>query len=236
MWKVWRFLALILPLSCPLCGDNPPDTGGFPLCRECFESLHRKDGTVRCIRCGVKITQPRPTVCITCMKNPPPLDHIYVYADFSGKLREAIILLKFRKNRMVSRPLAALLSDLSIPPVEAIVPVPLGKVRLAERGFCQSYQIARHLSRRLPAPVLDDLLFRTRETAPQSLLPRKERIRNVRGAFRLNSRYERNLPGTVLIVDDVMTTGATIYESARTLKKAGVQTVHALVLARADTS
>jgi len=137
---------------------------------------------------------------------------------------------------MISRPLAALLSDLSIPPVEAIVPVPLGKARLAERGFCQSYQIARHLSRQLHTPVIDDLLVRSRETAPQSLLPRKERIRNVRGAFRLNSRYEKMPPGTVLLVDDVMTTGATIYESARTLKKAGVRTVHAIVLARTDIS
>jgi len=170
------------------------------------------------------------------MKDPPPLESIHVYADFSGTLREAIRLMKFSRNRMISRPLAALLSELSLPPVEAIVPVPLGKVRLAERGFCQSYQIARHLSRQLHTPVIDDLLVRSRETAPQSLLPRKERIRNVRGAFRLNSRYEKMPPGTVLIVDDVMTTGATIYESARTLKKAGVHTVHALVLARADTS
>ncbi|RMG01546.1 MAG: ComF family protein, partial [Nitrospirae bacterium] len=111
---------------------------------------------------------------------------------------------------------------------------PLGRKRMLERGFSQSYHLAKEISRKKSLPLLDDLVIRKRNTPPQSLLPRKERLRNLRDAFELRRQEGKPLPESILIVDDVMTTGATLSEMGKLLKKNGVRRVHALVLARSE--
>ncbi len=114
------------------------------------------------------------------------------------------------------------------------MPVPLHRSRLRERGYNQALELARPLARRLGVPLRHDLLIRTKSTAAQSELDAPTRRRNVRGAFGL--RAEAPLPAHVAVLDDVMTTGATLAECARVLKRAGVARVDVWALARAPSS
>lgn len=157
-----------------------------------------------------------------------------VFGDYEGTLKEAIHYMKFHGRKKLARRLGQLLSTLDIPSVEAIIPVPLSKKRLIQRGFNQSYLLSMPVSEKLTLPLLDDLLLKTRDTPPQSLLTREERLKNQKGSFKVNSKYKR-IPSRVVLVDDVVTTGATLNECARILKKEGVKEVYVITLARAST-
>ena len=118
----------------------------------------------------------------------------------------------------------------ALPRPAALVPVPLHDTRLARRGYDQALELAAPLSRRLRIPLLADVLLRTRATAPQSELDAVARQRNLRRAFTV--RADAALPDHVVLVDDVMTTGATLEAAARALRRAGVPRVEAWVCAR----
>ena len=112
-----------------------------------------------------------------------------------------------------------------------LIPIPLAPKRLRERGYNQSEVLARALARRWRIPVLVDLLVRTRETPTQTTLTPETRLANVAGAF--SPRHGRGVGGTVVLVDDVFTTGATLAEAARALEQAGAMTIHGVTFARA---
>ena len=116
------------------------------------------------------------------------------------------------------------------PNLQAIIPVPLYRDRLRERGFNQAEIIAKEISKIYKIPVVN-LLVRTKDTGHQTLRNREERLKAIDGAFEVSTKIQ-DLPSKILLVDDVMTTGATLSECARTLKKAGVNKVYGLVLAR----
>jgi ComF family protein len=116
------------------------------------------------------------------------------------------------------------------PRPDALVPLPLHRARLRRRGYDQALELARPLARTLDLPLCSDLLQRVRATAPQSELSAGARRRNVQGAFAV--RTDGPVPGHVVLVDDVMTTGATLRAAATALKHAGVQRVEAWVCAR----
>ena len=153
---------------------------------------------------------------------------LYVYA---GPLADAIRRVKYRRRTDLLGPLARLLVG-AVPAyggrVDAVVPVPLHRRRLAERGFNQAALLGRPLARALGVPLVTGRLVRVRPTPPQAELAAAERRDNVRGAFALR----RPLPDRVLLVDDVRTTGATLAEAARTLADEG-HDVFTLTLARA---
>lgn len=138
---------------------------------------------------------------------------------------------KFSANLAAGRILAALWRD-HLPPElpEAIVPVPLHRARLRQRGYDQAHQLARQVARHMQLPLHDDCLRRTRATQAQSTLDAVTRRRNVRGAFRLHPRAD--LPDHVALFDDVFTTGATLGECTRVLRRAGVARVDVWALAR----
>jgi ComF family protein len=149
-------------------------------------------------------------------------------------LREAIHLFKYQKKTALGKRLTRHLSGFlpPIPPADGLVPVPLHPKRLRHREFNQSLIIARTLGQIYRLPLLPDLLLRVRPTSPQVELHRKDRAGNVRGAFQIR-RGVPDLEGKHLIlVDDVLTTGATVNECARILKKAGVEKVYVVTLAR----
>lgn len=187
----------------------------------------------RCHTCGISLPSDYSFTCLQCIRSRPSYDRVFAYGNYEGVLKEAIHLMKFEKMKRLVRPLAKLLSTVDVPPVEAIVPVPLSRQRLLLRGFNQSLLLGRHLSRHISIPMRTDLLRKIKDTQPQSTLRREERLKNPKGAFAVVSRGNKGLPKSVLIVDDVSTTGATINECARILKKCGVHTVYGLVLARA---
>jgi ComF family protein len=181
----------------------------------------------------VSLASGYPTVCISCIKERPFYERVYVHGDYDGVLKKAINCMKFNRVRRLGIPLGELLCSVSLPEVDAVVPVPLSKERIVSRGFNQAHLLALSLSRKLKIPFRSDILVKIRNTVPQSLLSRKERLRSPAGAFSINRNIKKGLPHRILIVDDVMTTGATMNECARVLRVAGVRVVYGVVLARA---
>lgn len=152
---------------------------------------------------------------------------------YGGPIAEAIRRLKYEGRTELAEPLGARLVEVAravAGEVDAVVPVPLHPERLRERGFNQAALLARPVARALAVPLVTSALRRVRETRPQASLGVGARGSNVRGAF----GGRGTCPPRVLLIDDVRTTGATITECALSLRRRGVERVHALVLARAD--
>ncbi len=170
-------------------------------------------------------------ICGQCLKKAPPFSKVINYGLYEGALAEAINQLKFHGVKRLSKPLGILLQSLDLPAMDSIVPVPLSIKGLRERGFNQSLLIARIVSKKISAPLLMDILLKKKETPPQVGLSAKERLLNLKNAFEVN----RDIKGLrLLLVDDVMTTGATVTECSKVLMKAGAKEVIVLTLARSS--
>jgi len=177
-------------------------------------------------------------LCGACQRHPPPFDRCIAPLRYAGVVPYLITGLKFRARLVQGRLLGALLAagvaaarDMSgetLP--NCIIPVPLHPTRLRERGFNQAWEIARGPARHLGLPIDNAGCVRTRATVPQTELKAKARQRNPRGAFAVVGQ----VPECVALVDDVVTTGATVGELARVLKQAGVQRVEVWAAARTD--
>ena len=206
--------------SCFLCRGA---TRGL-LCAQCEAELPRLSALL-CPRCALE--SPGAAVCGRCLAEPPAYDATCAALAYEFPADALVHSLKFRGELALAPLLAGLLAPrIGDEPVDLIVPVPLSGERLRSRGYNQALEIARHLGRAAPEPALCE---RTRDARPQMDLPYAERRRNVRGAF----RCRRALIGArVAVVDDVMTTGATLDEMARTLKQSGAVRVVNWVVAR----
>lgn len=226
MTRLGRWL---LPPSCLICGENGHDNSD--LCAMCADRLPFNHSC--CGRCGLPLPQPAPQ-CGRCLKKSPAFDRTVAPLIYGFPIDRLLPRFKFHGDLAAGRILAdALLSGCGgAERPDALIPVPLHPRRLRQRGYNQALELARPLVRTLKLPVLADALRRVRETAAQSELGALARRRNVRGAFDVAARA---LPAHVAVIDDVMTTGATLAECARTLKRAGVERVDVWVVARAPT-
>jgi len=185
-----------------------------------------------CPRCGRP--QPSGILCHACVSWRADIDGIRSPFKFDGVMRHAIHELKYRNLRALAVPLAELLRDYlinNLVPGEVLVPVPIYKKRLRERGYNQSNLLARELGKLVNLPVVDDCLIRQHHTLPQARTSTvDERRSNVSGAF---TCLNQDLSGKqVLLIDDVSTSGATLDACAAALKVAGATLVWGLVLAR----
>ena len=221
-------LDLIFPPRCVSCGRL-----GAHLCESCLAQA-RPIGPDICIRCGNPLTQRG--LCHRCHHDPPdPIRAIRGVFFYQGPIAQGIRSLKYRGVQ----PLAPILAEPLVDyirqhpsPIDGLVPVPLHPQRLAERGFNQSELLASHISQILDIPLRTDLLERIRHTPPQARLNRTQRLRNTAGAFA--PRPGAKLQGeTLLIIDDVATTGATLRACAEPLKQLGAGDIWALTVARA---
>ena len=185
----------------------------------------------RCPSCGLPGTAE--TLCGRCLGEPPAFDATIAAFAYAFPADVLVQGLKFRSELALARLLAdALYAEVraaSAGAVDLIVPVPLHDLRLRERGYNQSMEIARGIASRLDVPLAADACARVRNTAAQLDLPLKARRENVRGAFSCRQALDGK---TVAVVDDVMTTGATLSEVAATLKKFGAARVVNWVVAR----
>lgn len=215
-----------LPSRCLLCGAH--GTAGLDLCAGCRAELPRN--TCCCARCALPLAQSG-ALCGHCQRHPPPWRVAWVPFRYARPLDRLETRYKFSANLAAGRVLASLWSS-HLPPErpQAIVPVPLHQARLRRRGYDQTRELARRIARQMHLPLRDDGLWRQRATQAQSTLDAVARRRNVRGAFCL--REGVTLPAHVALFDDVLTTGATLGECTRVLRRAGVQRVDVWALAR----
>ena len=220
-----KFARLLPAQPCLLCGAN--SHAGL-CCAACDAELPRLTGE-HCPICALPTLAG--SMCGECLKQLPPFDHTVAAFSYQFPLDKLIQALKYRERLILVNYLADALTRRITSRPDCIVALPLHPVRLRERGFNQSLLLARRISRQLDIPLLPDACERVRNTPPQSSLPWKERDKNMRRAF--ICKPDADVRGKhVAIVDDVMTTGASIGELARTLKQAGASEVSAWVVAR----
>lgn len=175
-------------------------------------------------------------VCGRCLKRPPPVERTHAAFRYGFPLDRLLPRFKFHRDLAAGRELAGwmrqALRDADRP--DALIAVPLHVRRLRQRGYNQALELARPLAHAFELPILSDALRRVRDTAPQAGLGALARRRNPRGAFAVGRdlHHRARLPAHVALVDDVMTTGATLYECAKVLQRAGVARVDVWVMAR----
>jgi ComF family protein len=213
---------LVFGGSCYLCRGK----AGALLCAPCRADLPGP-GAALCPRCA--LASPGGAVCGRCLAQPPAFDATHAALAYEFPADVLVQALKFRGELSLAPYLGELLAQ-RIPQGDAqvVVPVPLSAARLRARGYNQSLEIARSVARATGARLAPELCERDRDTAVQMDLPLEARAKNVRGAFRCPGI----VGGTVAVLDDVMTTGATLNEVAATLKRAGAARVVNWVVAR----
>lgn len=219
---------VLLPPRCLHCGGAGDD---IDLCSECRAMLAHN--ACACPLCALPIPQPAPA-CGRCIKRPPPVAATlasFLYADPIDRL---LPRLKFGRDLACARALSdLLLGDARLPELvtacHAIVPLPLHRTRLGERGFNQALELARPIAAAFKLPLRPAWLQRVRATAPQIGLDARARRRNLRGAFVGDAAMTGK---TLLLIDDVITTGNTMLEAARACRRAGAAEVRALAVAR----
>lgn len=222
-------VASILSQDCALCGVRSRAS----LCKDCHHDLPFRHA-LGCPRCNAPGSDSQ--VCGACLSDPPHFDETTSAFRYVYPLDRLVQAYKFNANLgllpLFSDALirAIRANNMHIPP-DLVIPLPLASRRLAERGFNQSALLGAHVSKALGLRYETRGMLRVRETPPQAGLNRVARLKNVRGAFDcVHSLHGRH----VAVIDDVMTTGATLSEAARVLKKAGAARVSAWVIARAE--
>lgn len=230
-----RFLNMIYPKRCIACG----------------EFLSHDDTRFACISCWKKIEVIKPLSCRMCSR---PLDYggeycpecrnkvfpyqaLYSTLKYGDIIREYLHRIKFGKRAYLLKPLECFLFDVFernklMLSADALIPVPLHPVRFRERGFNQSEILCDAISGKYNIRVLKDILVRKKNTLPQFDLSKSERHTNIADAFYISPVKKMLLPRTIVLVDDICTTGATFRECALTLKKSGVKNITCLSLAR----
>mgnify|MGYP001613764727 CR=1 FL=1 len=221
-------LDLLAPQRCQFCARA---CSGLPLCDACRAELPWN--RLACPHCALPQTHAAP--CARCSRKPPPFARAWAPLRLTTPIREQIHALKYEAGFSHARTLAALfaatLPDRSLPPPDLILPVPLHRGRLWRRGYNQSVELGRALARETGIACAADGARRLRATADQIGMSAAQRRRNVRGAFAITAP----VAGLhVALLDDVMTTGATLAELARVTRAAGAREVEAWAIARVD--
>ena len=235
---------VVYPSGCTLCGDPLPQFSVTPICDSCWSEMS-SDAAPSCLRCGDLLDTFDAALCRACRIAPPPFERAVSYGLYGGRLREAIHALKYGRMKPAAaglgRMLAAAIAQLhgEAPTEMLVAPVPLHRRRESHRGFNQTRALARfalaalrksHPGWRLT--LAPRLMLRTRNTESQFSLHPHERRQNVRGAFRV-AAPEQVRGRHILLIDDILTTGATARACAEALLNAGAESVRVATLARA---
>ena len=245
--------ATLFPSDCRLCGTPLVNISRLPVCPPCLSDIRPIAGGV-CARCGERLLSPYVlggdatlALCGLCRRLEPPFARAVAYGSYDGGLRELIHLLKYEQvrpaaavlGRMLAEAVSGLDSCWSRRPV-MVVPVPLHARKLRQRGFNQSELIARAAIRqdasklgagRGRMELRTGILERRRETQSQTGLTRHQRRENIRGSFAV-AQPEEISGREILLVDDVFTTGTTVSECARVLRRAGASKIYVATVAR----
>lgn len=223
-------LSNALPSQCAVCHAWPAQ----PVCEACVARFAQPKP--RCQTCAQPVPAGVPR-CGACLKSPPPLDSCLTAVPYAFPWAGLVTRYKFGDTPGWSATFALLMRSTpwvepALEQAELLLPMPLSSERLQERGFNQALELARHLA---PAKVAPELLLRIRHTPAQSSLKRSERLRNVRAAFAVDPLRRHALQGKrVVLIDDVMTSGASLFAAAQAVREAGATHITGLVLARTE--
>jgi ComF family protein len=243
---------VLFPSNCRICAEPLLNVSRLPVCRGCLAELHPVAGKV-CSVCGDRVLSSYALSdpdglrrCPVCRRVERPFERAVAYGSYDGGLRELVHLLKFSGVQPAAQVLGRMLAE-AIATLEPafgrdlfghqkvlVIPVPLYKGKRRQRGFNQAELIARAALKFHPAPGLElatGILERTRDTGSQVGLTSHQRRENLRGAFTV-TRATEVTGSAVLLVDDVYTTGTTLSECARTLRRAGAAPIWAATVAR----
>ena len=245
MWSLWlqragaklgwlrpSRLGDALPSRCAICQSWPH----APLCEACISRFAQPQHRCRCCALPLHISAKR---CGSCLRSPPPLDQCLTASSYEWPWLDLIARFKFHEQAGWAGSLATLMlsapgAEDAVDAADWVLPIPLSAQRMAERGYNQSWLLARQIS---PRKADAHLLLRTRDTPSQRTLPRAERLANLVGAFAVEPLRASQLRGkNVLLIDDVMTSGASLHTAAQVLRQTGAAKVSALVLARTESS
>lgn len=225
------------PQCCQLCGDGPLQADST-LCLPCLMDLPWN--LACCSICALPL--PQNAICGQCLRKPPPYHRTLATFRYQDPLSHIVHSLKYGQRLHYGRFLGGALADMIVQDIgdnqalmpDLILPVPLHQQRLNERGYNQALEIAKPIAKALNCALSDRMLIRRIATREQSSLSARERRKNLKGVFALRYPDRASFKGThIAIVDDVMTTGATVNELARVLVKAGARRIDVWVAARA---
>jgi ComF family protein len=224
-----KFLNLLFPETCPICQNPCLNHETAPICVDCWQSIRKYNGPL-CKKCGTPLVSDVSIKCGECLKEEPAFEFARSFGLYDNPLRKGINLLKYHGKKRLSRPLSELLIKAGLPEADIVLPVPLHHRRLRKREFNQSALISKYIAEEIKSKFIPDCLVKVRDTLPQVGLRYKARVKNIKGAFKVrNSDLIKNRK--IILVDDVVTTGATIRECSRTLKKAGAGKIYVVSLA-----
>jgi ComF family protein len=233
--------SFLFPDDCRICDQPLKDLSRVPVCRTCLAKPEPLAAEYFCVQCRSPFLSRFPLDdqgrCALCRRGVRGFDAAYSFGFYEAELRKLIHLFKYGRVRTLSGPLGKLLAR-ALPREQAfdvIIPMPLHWRKRWQRGFNQSELLAREIGRRTHTPV-ENALRRVRNTAAQAGLTSAKRRLNVSGAFQVKKHAAIDAINgrRVLLIDDVMTTGATAASCARALQRAGARQVTLLTLARAD--
>jgi ComF family protein len=217
---------LLFGRRCLLCAAHHRSPHG--LCQACERDLPRLPET-HCPQCALFSATGQ--ICGQCLQSPPMFDRTIAVFRYAHPVDAMLQRYKYQHRLHLAEPLADMimekLQEQSSP--DLIIPMPLHPQRLKERGFNQSLEIARHLANRMQLPMETAAVVRTKFSPPQASLPLKARVKNMKHAFASTRRFDEL---RIALVDDVMTTGASLNALAKTVKDAGAEQVECWVLAR----
>lgn len=230
-WGILTGLLQRLPSQCAVCHAWPARAA---VCEQCVQAFAQP--LARCPTCALPLTPGSP-LCAPCLRTPPPLDACLAALPYVFPWQRLLGDFKFRGHTGLAASFATLLRSTpwvepALEACDAVVPIPLGPQRLRQRGYNQALELARALE---PRKLQTDWLLRPTDTPEQHQLARSERLRALRGAFVVDPLCAPRIrQRRLVLIDDVMTTGATLFEAARVLRLCGAAHITAIALARAD--
>lgn len=231
MFRQWiQGLARRIPSQCVVCHAWPSQ----PVCEDCVAQFAQP--VPRCGTCALPVLSGM-RQCGDCLTRRPAMDHCLAAVPYGYPWSRLVVEFKFRERTGWARSIATLLRSApwvepALDAADLLIPMPLSRQRLQARGFNQTLLLARELD---AAKVDSHVLLRITDAAPQSSLPRKERLSNVRGAYAVDPFAVSRIKGRRLVLlDDVMTSGASLSAAAQVLRQAGAAHITGLVFARTD--
>jgi ComF family protein len=228
-------LDLVFQANCKSCGNKMKSDRKVCFCNDCWKAIK----TIRepfCIYCGKQLIIPEEHFCAICTKRRLSYIDNRSAGIYEGTLKEALHQFKYKGKKSLGKALGDFLSDYikergGLDDIDLIIPVPISESKREKREYNQSEILAMLVGQRFDLPVLKDVLFRTKDTVAQFGLRREERFNNVRGVFEVLCS-EKIKWASVLLIDDLLTTGATADECSKALLEAGASQIRVFTLAR----